>query len=115
MGGILTRFRSRSLDALRQLLDLALGCIELAAAEAIKLLAALPEHDRLVQAGVPALEPLDDLLELSLRRFEGRLLVQCVSSTVPPKPPSASSTSTRTPGESAAEERTIPLSARTIA
>src|SRR5215204_3745099 len=83
MGGILTRFRSRSLDALRQLLDLALGRIELAAAEAIKLLAALPKRDRLVQAGVAALEPLDDLLELSLRRLEGRVLGHRVSPTVP--------------------------------
>src|SRR5205823_3290827 len=54
-------------------LDLALRGVELDAAEAVELLAALPKRDRLVERGLAALEPLHDLLELALRRLEGRL------------------------------------------
>src|SRR5829696_986282 len=115
MARILTGFRGGSFDALRELLDLALGRVQLPTAEAVQLLAALPERDRVVQTRVPALEPLDDLLQLSLRRLEGRLVAHRVSLTVPRKPPSVSSTSTWSPAASALDDRTIPSPARTIA
>src|SRR4029453_11506874 len=50
--------------------DLALGRVQLAEAKAVELLAPLPECDRFVEPGLAALEPLDDLLELALRRLE---------------------------------------------
>src|SRR4051812_44523021 len=67
--------RSRSLGAaiegsllgrepLRELFDLPLGGLEPARTEAVELLAALPELERLVQLDVAALEPLHDRLQL---------------------------------------------------
>src|SRR6266511_5328390 len=102
---------------LRELLDLSLGCVQLAPAERIQLLSALPEGDGLVEPGLAALELLDDLLQLSLSRLERELVAahERVFSTRAPKPPSASSTSTASPGESADAARTIPSPARTIA
>src|SRR5688500_20399580 len=76
-------------DPLRELLDPALRRVEPLPAELVELLAALPECERLVERRLPELEPLDDLLELLLGVLEGRL-VHRVSSTVAPKPPSAS-------------------------
>src|SRR6266487_1352823 len=55
------------------LLALALGRVQLAEAKAVELLAPLPQRDRFVEAGLAAFEPLDDLLELALRRLEGWL------------------------------------------
>jgi hypothetical protein len=103
------------LDAAGELLDLALGRVQALAAEAIELLATLPEPERFVQGDVAALEPLDDLLQLTLSLLEGALLCQLVSSTRAPKPPSASSTSMRWPGETAEPARTISSPARTMA
>jgi hypothetical protein len=62
----------------------------------------------IVETGVAALEPLDDLLELALRVFERH-------STRAPKRPSATSTSIASPGTTAAGDRTIASSFRTIA
>src|SRR6186997_1140923 len=84
------------LRAARELFDLALGGVEALPAEAVELLAALPELQRLVERRLARLEPVDDLLQLLLGLLEGHL----VSSTRAPKPPSASSTSTRSPGSS---------------
>ena len=50
----------------RELFDLALHRFELRGAEAVELLAALPEPRQLLDARVAALEPLDDRLELAL-------------------------------------------------
>src|SRR5688500_3903292 len=83
-------------DPLRELLDPALGRVEPLAAELVELLAALPERERLVEGRLPVLEALDDLLELLLCVLE-RLLAHRVSSTIAPKPPSASWTTTREP------------------
>ena len=102
------------LDALGELFDAALRGIELGRADAVELFAALPEHDRLVQGRVAALEPLDDRLQLALRLVEGEL-AQRLSSTVAPKPPAPSSTSTRVPVLTSELERTIVPSVRTIA
>ena len=52
-------------DALRELLDPAVRGVELGRADAVELLAALPERDRLVEARVAAFEPLDDRLQLA--------------------------------------------------
>src|SRR5204863_1582866 len=94
--------------SLRQLLDLALGGVELLGAEAVELLAALPERERLVEAGVAALEPLDDLDELLLGLLVGH-------STRAPNTPSATSTAIAVPGETAVALRTSSPSLRTIA
>ena len=101
-------------DSARQLLDATLGRFELRRADVIELLAALPERDCLVEARLAALEPLDDRLQLALRFLE-RGLAQRVSSTVAPKPPAPSSTSTCVPRASSVPERTIPSPLRTIA
>ena len=67
MARILRRRRPEALgldgfDPAGELLDPALRRVELRRAEAIELLAALPERDRLVEARLAALEPLDDRL-----------------------------------------------------
>ena len=97
---------ARVLDALRQLLDPALGAVEPFAAERGR--ARSPRSQSAIassSASLPALEPLDDLLQLALRLLE-RELAHRVSSTRAPNPPSASSTSTRAPGSSVvADER----------
>ena len=98
---------------MRELLDLPLGGLEPRQAEAEQLLAPLPERNRLVQARLAALQPLDDLLQLLLGRLEGQLTHEH-SSTRAPKPPSASSTSTRDPGTSRDGVRRIAPSERTI-
>src|SRR6476646_10617305 len=67
------RLGSGSCYAAGELLDLALGRVQLAEAKAVELFAPLPERDRFVEAGLAAFEPLDDLLELALRRLERRL------------------------------------------
>src|SRR5829696_8189018 len=103
---ILCRFLSA-----RQLLDAAVRGVELLAAELVELLAALPEPDRLVERRLSGLEALDDFLQLFLRALERH--VTC--STRPPKPPSASSTSTRVPAATWCPARTIVPPARTIA
>src|SRR5262249_11520199 len=64
IGRILAAFGSGGLHALRELLDLALGRVELGPAEAVQLLAALPERDRLVERCMAELQPLDDLFQL---------------------------------------------------
>jgi hypothetical protein len=111
MRAILTSFAAAG-----QLLDLPLGRLEPFQAKAEQLLAALPETDRLVELGLAALEPLDDLLELLLRLLEAQVLVHGrTSSTLAPKPPSASSTSTCAPAASPAALRRTPLGSRTIA
>jgi hypothetical protein len=97
-----------------ELLDAALGGVELRRADGIELLSPLPERDRLVEARVAALEPLDDRLQLALGLLETEL-GQRVSSTVAPKPPVASSTSTRAPEATSVLVRTMAPSARTIA
>src|SRR5207247_2015242 len=63
----------RRLDAASEVLDLPLRRVELAEAQAVQLLAALPQRYRLVERSVAALEPLHDLLELALCRLERRL------------------------------------------
>src|SRR6185503_10798169 len=57
----------------RELLDAAVHGLELRGADAIQLLAALPQLRQLVDACVAALEPLDDRLELLLRVLEAQL------------------------------------------
>jgi hypothetical protein len=101
-------------DAAGELLDAALRRVELRRADRVELLAALPERDRLVEAGLAALEPLDDRLQLTLGVLEGGL-AQRVSFTVAPKPPVPSSTSTSVPAASSEPERTIASPLRTIA
>src|SRR5689334_4634777 len=119
IAGILFR-RSRSalglnrFDSPCELLDTALGGVELGRADGVELLAALPERDRLVEARVAALEALDDGLQLALGFLEGGLAHR-VSSTVAPKPPAASSTSTCVPVPTSELERTMAPPARTIA
>src|SRR6266498_2251148 len=54
------------LRASRELLDLAVRRVELAEAQLVQLLAALPQLDGLVESCVAALQSLDDLLELAL-------------------------------------------------
>src|SRR5207237_1102014 len=73
--------------AARELLDLAFGAVELLLAEAVELLAPLPEFQGLVERRLAGFESPDDLLELLLGLFEGHR----VSSTRAPKPPSTSS------------------------
>ena len=65
--------RARLLGSACELLDPALGGVELRLAEGVELLAAFPQLERLVERRLPALEPLHDLLELGLRLLE-RLL-----------------------------------------
>jgi hypothetical protein len=101
-------------DAACELLDATLRRVELRRADRIELLAALPEGDRLVEACLAALEPVDDRLQLALGFLEGRL-AQRASSTVAPNPPVPSSTSTRVPVATSAPERTIAPPERTIA
>ena len=79
------------------------------------MLAPLPECERFVERRLAVLEALDDLLELLLGVLEVRSLCHRVSSTWAPKPPSANWTSTRRPGATSDDERTIASSARTIA
>src|SRR5262249_56986736 len=88
----------RSFRARGKLLDLSFGRIEALAAEAVQLLSALPELQGFVQRRLAALEPANDLLQLFLGRLEGGRVVQRVSSTFAPNPPSASSPSIRRPG-----------------
>ena len=101
-------------DSPCELFDAALRGVQLRGADGVELLAALPQRDRLVEARFPALEPLDDRLQLALGFLEGRL-AQRVSSTVAPKPPVPSSTSTCAPVATAALERTILSALRTMA
>ncbi len=101
-------------DPAGKLLDAALRRVELGRADGVQLLAAFPERDRLVEARLPALEPLDDRLQLALGVLEAEL-AQCVSSTVASKPPVPSSTSTRVPAVTSEPARTIELAVRTIA
>src|SRR5581483_11676101 len=110
--------RRRFARAARELLDLSLCGVELAAAEGVELLAALPQRERFVERNLAALEALDDLLELRLGLLERRFFrrAHCAtSSTRAPKPPSASVTSTRTPGVTSALEETSRESVRTTA
>src|SRR5207302_249979 len=109
---ILTRLRLRVLDALCKLLDLALGRVELLTAESVEVLAPLPELDRVVERNVAALEPLDDLSELLLCFLK---VHSRTSDTVAEKLPSATRTSSSSPGVTAAAARTTPPSWRTIA
>jgi hypothetical protein len=101
-------------DPAGELLDAPLRRVELGRADGIELLAALPERDRLVEARLSALEPLDDRLQLALGVLEAEL-AQRVSSTVAPKPPVPSSTSTCVPAATSELERTIEPAVRTIA
>src|SRR6266508_5074097 len=119
MERILCRLRVRVLGPDRfhapgELFDTALCGVQTRGAEAVELLASLPERDRLVEACLAAFEPLDDRLELALGVLEARLAHR-VSSTRAPKPPPPSSTSTLAPGATCALERTIVPAARTIA
>ena len=116
-GEQLYAFCRERLDAARQLFDLALGAVELLAAERVELLASLPERQRLVERGLALLEPLDDLLELGLRLLEALLGLahRSTSSTRAPKAPCATRTSTRTPGVTSTLAVTTPDSVRTIA
>ena len=101
-------------DPAGELLDPALRRVELRRADAVELFAALPERDRLVEARVAALEPLDDRLQLALGVFETEL-AQRVSSTFAPNPPAPSSTSTCVPLDTSELERMIRPLVRTIA
>jgi hypothetical protein len=101
-------------DSAGELLDAALRGVQLRGADGVELLATLPERDRFVEARFPAFESLDDRLQLALGFLEGGL-AQRVSSTVAPKPPVPSSTSTCAPVASAALERTILSALRTMA
>jgi hypothetical protein len=101
-------------DPACELLDTALRCVELRRADGVELLAAFPERDRLVEARLSALEPLDDRLQLALGVLEAGL-AQRVSSTVAPKPPVPSSTSTCVPVPTSELARTIEPAVRTIA
>ncbi len=101
--------------ALGELLDRPLGRLEPGEAEAQQLLTPLPELDRLVEPGIAALEALDDLFQLPLRRLEGELAHPRMSSTRAPKPPSASSISTRSPASRPDVPRRTASPARTIA
>src|SRR5436190_7747621 len=104
-----------------ELLDLALRAVELCRAEPIELLAALPERDRLVERDLPALEAVDDELELPLGLLEGGsgfgrgVFHSRTSSTRAARPPCARRTSTGLPGETVRAERSTSPSARTIA
>src|SRR4029079_17152318 len=102
----LCRFR-----ATREFLDLALGGLQSPAAEAVQLLAALPELERLVERRLAAFQPVDDRLQLLLGLLERHVR----SSTRAPKLPSATSTSTGSPGWTACGERTVSSPARTMA
>src|SRR2546423_3978053 len=102
------RSRFRRLGPPAELLDLALSRVELPDALLVELLAALPQLDRLVEACIPALQPLDDLLQLALGLLERH-------STRAPKRPSATSTSIVSPAATASAERTIASPLRTIA
>src|SRR5215204_889320 len=74
-GEILSRLRgTHCFHPAGELLDLALRRVELVGAEAVELLASLPERDRLVQVGLPALELLDDPFQLALSLLEGHLV-----------------------------------------
>ena len=103
-----------SFDAASEFLDAALCGVELRGADGVQLLAALPERDRLVEARLSALEPLEDRFQLALGLLE-RGLAQRVSSTVAPKPPLPSSTSTRAPLATSVPDRTIVPALRTMA
>jgi hypothetical protein len=112
----LAKSRLRLVNAPPELLDLALGRVELPDAVAIELVASLPESDRVLETRTPALELGHDALQLPLRVLERRRLGhRRVSSTRAPKPPWASSTSTRWPGLRSAALRAMMLSVRTIA
>src|SRR5262245_52751989 len=98
-----------------KLLDPPLRRVQPSHADAVQLLAAGPELQRLVEPGLAALEPLDDALELLQRLLEGRFLAHGrTSSTVAPNEPAPSSTSTRAPGETPAAEVTSRSPLRTI-
>src|SRR6266550_8892571 len=98
--------------AASELLDLAVRGIEFLRAEAVELLAALPQRDRLVQGDLAALEAVDDRLQLPLRVLEGRgglgrgVAHSRTFSTRAAKLPCASRTSTALPCEMARAERT---------
>ena len=84
-----------------------------------ELLATLPGGDGLLEPGLAALQPADELLELgegvlearsggggcSGRRGAGCLVGHLVSSTRVVRPPRASCTSTRSPGATAVASR----------
>src|SRR5581483_8799699 len=94
-----------------ELFDAAAHRLELRDAEPVELLAAFPELRQLVDVRVAALEALDDRVELALRLLEARL----AHSTVASKPPSARSTSIRSPYSTCARERTTSSPRRTMA
>ena len=103
------------LGAPRELLDPPLRRVELGRAEAIQLLAALPERDRLLEPGLATLEALDDPLELGAGGFERLLAHGRTSSTRAPRLPSASATSSSFPTPTSPAARTTRPPVRTIA
>src|SRR5439155_23557177 len=111
--------RARLLGSACELLDAALGGVELRLTEGVELLAPFPQLKRLIERRLAPFEPLHDLLELGLRLFERRLrgLGHCLTfSTRAAKPPLATVTSTCAPAETAEDEATTsPESVRTIA
>src|SRR6266508_157193 len=94
-----------------QALDPALGGIEPRQANAVELLAALPQRHRPLQVGLARLELAHDALEL----LPGLLERELAHSTLAPKRPRASSTSTRSPVARDPASRTIPAPERTMA
>ena len=117
----LTAWRVRVICTCGKLLDSALGGLEPGCAEAVQLLAPLPEQDRLVDRDIPALELPDDLLELGAQLLEaplGRLADVAhgrTSETVATNAPTASSISTRSPAAVAAASRSAWPPERTTA
>src|SRR5437588_6785577 len=107
MGAILTSL----IVGLRRpckLFDLALDALELLGADPVELLAAFPELRQLVDTGVTALQPGNDLLQLRRRLFERH-------STVAPKVPSATRTLIGSPVLTCEALRTTSSARRTIA
>ena len=62
--------------AARELFDLSFGCLEPLTAELVERLSAFPQCECLVERRVASLQPLDDVLELLLRRLECQLIAQ---------------------------------------
>src|SRR5579872_4894631 len=98
-----------SVEASGELLDPALRLGQLAGAASVELLAPLPEDGQLLELDLAALEPLDDLLELSLALLEGRL---CHLDSAPNEPPATSIVSSIPAGGGS---RTSASALRTIA
>ncbi len=100
----------------RELLDAELCRFEPLHAGAVELLPPAEERDRVVNGHISALEPVDDLLELSLELLEWLRLGQgWTSSTRAPSEPEASSTSSRSPGEATTDSRSASPPTRTMA